>query len=181
MNYTKNYLGKIKFLIDDIEDDKIDDLSRALLSCKKNEKTVFVFGNGGSASIASHLATDLNKIFKIKSRNFNEANHITCFANDFGYENWISETLKIYLKKNDLVILISSKGKSKNILNAAKYCKKKGAQLITLTGFSRKNPLRSFNKKKLDIWVDSNNYNLVENIHQIVLLTAIDKINKSKF
>ncbi len=80
------------------------------------------------------------------------------------------------------MILISSKGQSKNIVNAAKYCLKKKVKLITLTGFDIHNKLKSLNKSKnLNIWVNSKNYNLVENLHQFILLMAIDVINKAKF
>ena len=138
MTYTKKYISKFKYLIDQIKNEDIENLTRIFKSCKKKKNSVFIFGNGGSASIASHVSTDLNKVCNIKSRNFNEANHITCFSNDYGYDKWISETLKIYLKKSDLVILISSSGNSKNIVNAAKYCSKKKIKLITLTGFYKK-------------------------------------------
>lgn len=182
MNYIKNYFKKLKLLLNDIEFDYIEYISKEILNCKKKDNSVFIFGNGGSASIASHVSTDLNKICNVKSRNFNEANHITCFANDFGYERWIVETLKIYLKKNDLVILISSKGNSQNMINAAKFCNNKGVKLITLTGFDKKNKLKVLNKsKKLNVWINSKTYNFVENLHQIILLAAIDNISKSKF
>ena len=182
MYYIKNYFKKLNLLFNDINFDDVENISKEILNCKKKGNSVFIFGNGGSASIASHVSTDLNKICKVKSKNFNEANHITCFANDFGYERWVVETLKIYLKKNDLVILISSKGNSKNMINAAKFCNKKGVKLITLTGFDKKNKLKSLNKsKKLNVWINSKTYNFVENLHQIILLAAIDKISKSKF
>lgn len=179
MDYIKNYLEKLKFGINQISHDQIEKLSTILKECKNKKKSIFIFGNGGSASIASHISTDLNKIYKIKSKNFNEANHITCFSNDYGYANWIKKTLEIYVKTNDIVILISSSGKSKNILNAANYCKRKNIKLVTLSGFSSKNLLKSIGN--LNFWVNSKNYNIVENIHQIILLTAIDKLGKVKY
>lgn len=179
MNYTQSYLEKLTELINKIQTKDIVSLSNALLNCKKKGSSVFIFGNGGSASIAAHVSTDLAKIHKIKSQNFNEANHITCFSNDYGYENWIKKTLEIYVKKDDLTILISSSGKSKNILNAAKFCRKKRIKLITLSGFHSKNLLRQIGD--LNFWVNSSNYNLVENTHQIILLTAIDQMRRAKF
>ena len=70
-----------------------------------------VVGNGGSASIASHVSVDFVKAAKIRSINFNEANFLTCFSNDYGYENWVEEALKTYADKDDLLILISSSGR----------------------------------------------------------------------
>ena len=182
MAYTKKYISKFKYLIDQIKNEEIESLTKIFKRCKKKNNSGFIFGNGGSASISSHVSTDLNKIYKIKSRNFNEANHITCFSNDYGYDKWIEETLKIYLTKSDVVILISSKGMSKNMINAAKYCIRKKIELITFTGFSKDNKLKSINNSsKLNFWINSKNYNFVENIHQFILLTAIDNIRKLKF
>ena len=81
-------------------------------------------GNGGSASIANHCATDFTKFLKRKSVTFNDPNLITCYANDFGHENWMKEALKSYGSNGDLLCLISSSGKSKNILNCANQAKK---------------------------------------------------------
>ena len=182
MAYTKKYISKFRYLIDQIKSEEIERLTRIFKRCEKKNNSVLIFGNGGSASISSHVSTDLNKMYNIKSRNFNEANHITCFSNDYGYDKWIEETLKIYLVKSDVVILISSKGMSKNMINAAKYCIRKKNELITFTGFSKDNKLKSINNSsKLNFWIDSKNYNFIENLHQLILLTAIDNINKTKF
>ena len=182
MSYFKKYLKKFQFLLEEVKTSDIETISKIFIDCKKKKNSVFIFGNGGSASIASHVSTDLNKVCNIKSRNFNEASHITCFSNDYGYDNWITQTLKIYLKKSDIVILISSSGNSKNIVNAGKYCIKKKIKFITLTGFNKKNNLYSLSSSKgLNIWVNSKNYNFVENLHQIILLLAVDKVNNSKF
>ena len=96
--------------------------------CSKRKGRVVFFGNGGSAAIASHLSVDLNKNAKIQSISFNDPGIITCYANDFGYKNWISKTIELSLTNKDVVVLISSSGKSLNILNAAKYAKKKNIQ-----------------------------------------------------
>ena len=61
----------------------------------------------------------------VRCVNFNESDLLTCFANDYGYENWVKEALKFYSDKGDLIILISASGNSRNMLNAAKYLKKK--------------------------------------------------------
>ena len=65
--------------------------------------------------MASHVAVDLAKQGKIKTINFNEPDLITCFANDYGYEKWISKAIDFYGEQGDLIILISSSGNSKNI------------------------------------------------------------------
>jgi D-sedoheptulose 7-phosphate isomerase len=133
---------------------------------------IIIAGNGGSAAMASHVSVDLVKAAGIRSINFNEADLITCFANDFGYENWISKALEYYASPIDLVILISSSGQSKNIINAANYTKTLGINLVTLSAFSSNNPLRSLGKYNL--WVNTDSYNIAEMTHHTWLLSIVD-------
>ena len=90
---------------------------------KKNR--VHIFGNGGSATIASHFSMDLTNNSNIKCLNYNDSAIITCFSNDFKYENWIAKVIQKYGDKNDLLILISSSGQSRNMINAVKAAKLK--------------------------------------------------------
>ena len=142
--------------------------------CSKRKGRVVFFGNGGSATIASHLSVDLNKNAKIQSISFNDPGIITCYANDFGYKNWISKTIELSLTNKDVVVLISSSGKSLNILNAAKYAKKKNIQTITLSGMSKKNNLKKMGL--INFWVDSKSYNIIETAHQFYIMAVIDLI-----
>ena len=142
--------------------------------CSKRKGRVVFFGNGGSATIASHLSVDLNKNAKIQSISFNDPGIITCYANDFGYKNWISKTIELSLTNKDVVVLISSSGKSLNILNAAKYAKKKNIQTITLSGMSKKNNLKKMGL--INFWVDSKSYNIIETAHQFYMMAVIDLI-----
>ena len=142
--------------------------------CSKRKGRVVFFGNGGSAAIASHLSVDLNKNAKIQSISFNDPGIITCYANDFGYKNWISKTIELSLTNKDVVVLISSSGKSLNILNAAKYAKKKNIQTITLSGMSKKNNLKKMGL--INFWVDSKSYNIIETAHQFFMMAVIDLI-----
>lgn len=144
---------------------------------KKNSKRnkIIICGNGGSSSIASHVATDITKILNKKTLTFADDNLITCYANDYGYENWTLELMKIYLEPKDLVILISSSGMSQNIVNAAKYIKTKKNILITLTGFNKKNKLMKYGN--VNVWVDSKKYNIIEMVHHIFLVAIIDSLS----
>ena len=141
-------------------------------------KKVIVVGNGGSAAMASHVAVDFTKAAKIRAVNFNEADLLTCFANDFGYENWVSKALEFYADQGDLVILISSSGKSQNILNGAKKAKEMGLFVITVSGFLPDNPLRELGN--LNLWVDSTEYNIVEMTHHVWLVAIIDYMIETK-
>ena len=109
--FINNYFEEYKkvFLYKDVPK-YILELRNSLIKIRDKNAKVIIAGNGGSASIASHLSVDLTKQAKIRTINFNEANLITCFANDFGYENWLSKSLEYYADKDDLVILISSSG-----------------------------------------------------------------------
>lgn len=134
-------------------------------------KLIFI-GNGGSAAISSHLAVDFTKACKIRSINFNEADLVTCFSNDYGYQNWCKEALAAYADSTDIVVLISSSGNSENILNAARYCVDNNLKLITFSGFSAKNPLRSYGD--LNFYVSSDLYNFVEMVHHTWLVAIVD-------
>ena len=144
---------------------------------KKNGK-VYIVGNGGSSSIASHISVDLAKVAKVPSSTFNNSNLITCFANDYGYQNWVVESIKSYMNKNDMIILISSSGTSKNIVNAAKYCKKNNVELITLSGFNKNNPLSKLGR--VNFHIPSKQYNFIEMSHHIILVYIVDVLAKNK-
>jgi len=137
---------------------------------------IILIGNGGSAAIASHVTIDLTKAANVRSINFNEGSLLTCFSNDYGYEYWAEKAIEFYADKGDLVILISSSGQSKNIINAAIKSKEMGLGLITLSGFESNNPLR--NMGDINLWVDSKKYNTVETVHQSWLLSVVDLIVK---
>ena len=88
------------------------------------------------------------------------------------------EAIKAYLNKNDMMILISSSGTSKNIVNAAKYCKKNSIQLITLSGFKKNNPLSKYGNVNFNI--NSDQYNFIEMSHHIILVDLVDIFAKNK-
>ena len=181
--FSKKYLDKYySQLINKFESQnysyEISQIAQKLKNCKIKKGKVGIFGNGGSAAISSHFSVDLTKIGKIRCVNFNEADLITCFSNDYGYENWIKKAVEFYLDRKDILILISSSGISKNIINAANYAKRKGIFLITFSGFNKNNPLSK--KGKINVWINSKIYNHVENIHQIYLLGITDLIAKTK-
>ena len=149
-------------------------LKNMIIETHKKKGKVILIGNGGSSAIASHISVDLNKAVGIRSMNFNEYDLITCLSNDYGYENWVSKALGYYLEKNDLIIIISSSGNSKNLVNAAKFIKKKKNNLVTLTGFLKTNKLTKYSS--LSLWVDSKAYNIIENTHQLWLTLVCDMI-----
>ena len=179
-DFIKKYLNDLSSLIIPDEEvlENILKVKDILVNTSKNNGKVMIFGNGGSAAISSHVSVDLTKNAKIRSLNFNEADLITCFSNDYGYERWIEKAIDFYSEDKDSLILISSSGKSKNMINAAKYIKKNNNKLITFTGFKGKNLLSKYGNIKFN--VDSKEYNFIENAHQYWLLTLVDIFNKIK-
>ena len=170
--YIKHYTSKISALTDQFSD---ADLTKAVLQITEtiNSKgKLIIAGNGGSAAMASHVSVDFLKAANIRCMNFNEPDLITCYANDYGYENWIKKALESYLDGEDAVILISSSGTSSNIINAAEYCISRGVRLITLTGFEYKNPVSLMGT--VNIWCNSKVYNYVEMAHHIWLVALVD-------
>ena len=179
-NFYNNYFNIFRNIISFSEKnlEKIIKIEKLILKVKKEKKKILIFGNGGSAAIASHFSIDCNNKLKIKCLNFNEASILTCFSNDYGYENWVKKALEQFSEKGDLVILISSSGESKNMTSASRYTKNKKIKTITLTGFNKKNTLSK--SGNINIWINSKIYNFVENSHQVFLLSIIDSISNLK-
>ena len=135
---------------------------------------VIIAGNGGSAAIASHVAVDFTKAAGIRTVNFDEADLLTCFANDYGYDRVFEKAVEFYGDEGDLLIVVSSSGSSKNVLNAAQRAKELNISVITFSGFKSDNPLRQLGD--INLWVDSKAYNIVEMTHHIWLLAIVDYI-----
>ena len=176
INFLKGYLNDFSKIIKPNNNiiDKLINVRDIFLKTSKKRGKILIFGNGGSAAIASHVSVDLTKNAKIRTINFNEADLITCFSNDYGYERWIEKAIDFYADKNDTLVLISSSGKSKNMINACKAAKRKKIKVISFTGHAKNNPLSKI--VNLSLWINSKAYNFVENTHQIWLLTVCDLI-----
>ena len=174
--FFKNYIFSYLKLLRATDSKDLNRTYNLFKTYKKNNKKIIFIGNGGSAAIASHISVDLSKNAKIRSINFNEADLITCLSNDYGHENWMKAALNIYCDKGDLVILISSSGRSLNILNAAKWCKKNKIKFITFSGNDSDNPLKKINSEGINLWVDSKAYNHIEGMHLLLLMSITDCI-----
>ena len=177
--YIKNYLDKLSELLKNYESPDFLKIVKILKAIKRNKKKVILVGNGGSAAMASHVSVDLTKMCKIRAINFNEADLLTCFSNDYGYENWVKKAISFYADKGDLLICISSSGESKNIINGAKFAKRIGCKVVTLTGFHKTNKVKKIGN--VNLWLNSKNYNFIEMIHHTWLLSIVDFIANKKF
>ncbi len=123
--------------------DEINEAMNAIMNTYENGGTIYVCGNGGSASTASHMQNDFNKgISEYTDKKFNfyclndNVSTMMAVANDIGYEEIFRFPLINKITKNDLFIGISGSGNSKNVLNAAEYAKEVGAKVLGITGYS---------------------------------------------
>ena len=177
IDFLVKYLTDFSELIipDDLVLNQLVEIKEALVSAHSKGNKGLIFGNGGSAAIASHFSVDLTKNASVRCLNFNESDLITCFSNDYGFENWIAKAVEFYGDEGDVLIVISSSGKSKNMINATTAAKaKKFSKIVTLSGFEENNPLRI--SGDINLWVNSKAYNFVENLHQIWLLALVDLV-----
>ena len=141
--HIKNFLQIQNECVNKIQENthEIDEIIKMIISARKNKKTIFTMGNGGSGSTASHFVSDLQKTVIVKNENRIKAISlvdnipvILAWSNDVSFDKIFEEQLKNQVEKNDIVIAFSGSGKSKNIINALKIAKKMGAKSIGFTG-----------------------------------------------
>ena len=134
-------------------------------------KLMFI-GNGGSAGICSHMATDYSKNGNMRALAFNDGAMLTCLSNDLGYENVFAKQLDLHAAAGDLLIAISSGGRSKNILNAVDVARRRGCRIVTLSGFAADNPLRKLGD--VNFYLGSDQYGFVEVGHLAICHAILD-------
>ena len=147
-------------------------LGRQMREREELGNRIFFIGNGGSAGIASHLATDFSKNGGMRASALNDGAVLTCLGNDFGYEFVFSKQLEWYARPGDVIVAISSSGRSKNILNGATVARERGCVLYTFSGFDANNPLRSLGD--VNFFVASHAYGFVEVAHLALLHGVLD-------
>lgn len=142
INHTDRYVADLKRTLDLLPLERLDEVIALLHQARISDRQVFVMGNGGSASTASHMVCDLAKNtrrpgwphFRVIGLTDNMA-IFSAYANDEGYENVFSAQLANLVRPDDIVIGISASGNSKNVLNAIELANKSGAVTVGLTGF----------------------------------------------
>jgi len=144
---------------------------------KESGNKAMVIGNGGSAAIAGHMQNDLSKAVGIRSLAFHDVSLLTAMANDHGYDNAYESYVAQWSDQDDLLIAISSSGGSPNILKAAAVARGRGCHIVTLSGFSRDNPLRSCGD--LNFYVPVSDYGYVETLHSVLTHYLTDMAQKN--
>jgi len=131
---------------------------------------IIILGNGGSSSVASHISQDYMKFRGKKVSILSDPSMLTMLTNDFKYENAYQKFLEYYVEDETLVVLMSSGGESKNILNCLKWCELNKINYGVLTGFSPDNTIRTEATNALwNYHIASESYGVVECVHQIFL------------
>ena len=151
---------------------------RLITVCRKHGGKLMFIGNGASASISSHIAVDFWNHTNIKAIAFNDSSLLTCISNDYGYEQVFVKPIEMFADKGDMLIAISSSGKSANILRAVETAKSKGVKVITLTGFSEHNPLRK--SGDINFYVPADRYSHIEIMHHSICHYVLDIIINKK-
>lgn len=157
-------------------EDIMDKLFRLFTDVKSEGKQLFFIGNGGSAAIASHMTADFMKNGGMKTYSLYDNSVTTCMGNDYGYEYVFSRPLEFLANQGDLLVAISSSGNSRNIVNAIEVAKKKGCQIVTLSGFDRENKIISMGT--FNVHVPVKHYGIVESVHNLILQQLVDEILK---
>jgi D-sedoheptulose 7-phosphate isomerase len=145
-------------------------------ACRDRGGKLMFVGNGASSSISSHMAADFSKNGGMKAMAFNDPALLTCLSNDCGYDMVFRKPVALFAEKEDILIAISSSGRSQNILNAVKAASEKGCPAITLSGFRAGNPLSRMGE--INFYVPSDAYSDVEIMHHSVCHYTLDMFIK---
>ena len=163
-------ISEFQEALSNVDQDSVEKLQSLVLS----HRNIVIIGNGGSNSVASHISQDYTKQLGKRSFSFSDPSRLTCYINDYGMDSAYRQFLIEFADKDALVILISSSGNSKNIVNAASWCLENNIEMVTLSGFSESNALKQMTQEKcLHFWVDSHDYGVVECLHQVILHTVV--------
>jgi len=143
--YSRKYFAYLAKVLENIDENEIEKLGEIFESARLNGNTIFVAGNGGSATTASTMANDIgfdilkktgtDKAFRVFSL-VDNSSVVTAIANDVGYENIFINQLKIHYRHGDCIILISASGNSPNVLKAAEWMKSKDGSIVGFLGFA---------------------------------------------
>ncbi|HXW23530.1 MAG TPA: SIS domain-containing protein [Xanthobacteraceae bacterium] len=132
-------------------------------------KLIFV-GNGGSATTASHMATDYNKNGNLRTMALNDGSMLTCLANDYAFEHVFAKQVEFHGVRGDILVAMSASGTSANILNAVRTARAIGCTILTMSGFAPDNTLRG--EGDMNLYLPSDYYGVVE-IGHLTLCHAI--------
>ena len=172
--FVKDYLTRLKKLLDDVDSGVIANIISALEKTLENKSRIYIIGNGGSSATASHMVNDLGAGLRRRNiKNFDvislgdNSPVVTAIANDIGYENIFYMQMLGLLSADDIVIAISCSGNSPNIVKAVDYAKELGCKIIGVTGFEGGH-LKKVSDINFHVDAPAGEYGLVEDVHMIL-------------
>ena len=169
--------GLDKFLNNNELINDVQKASELIVKTISNDSKIFSCGNGGSMCDAMHFAEELSGRFRENRRglpaiSISDPSYLTCVANDFGFENVFSRFMEANSRKGDLLLAISTSGRSKNILKVCEYCMRNNINVITLTG---KENSEVSNFSVIDICTPNGQYSdRVQEIHTLVMHIIVE-------
>ena len=155
--------------------DFCDGIARAgelILTLAAAGRKMMFIGNGASAAISSHMAADYSKNGGIRAMAFNDIALLTAVSNDLGYQHVFARPIDLFAETGDVLVAISSSGRSENILQGVQAARQKTCTIVTLSGFTPDNPLRALGD--VNFYVPSPHYGLVEIIHHSICHCILD-------
>ncbi|MDD4907509.1 MAG: SIS domain-containing protein [Candidatus Omnitrophica bacterium] len=172
--FVNKYRGYLTTLLNNIDAVRVHDVINCFLEARRNNKTIYFAGNGGSAATASHFAQDLDEVgrkitgmgFRTQSINDNVA-ALTAIGNDYGYENIFSMQIQYNFNPGDVLVVISASGNSPNVVNAVKLAKEKGGTTVGLVGFTG-GKLAGLCDHLIHIKSEIGEYGPVEDLHLVL-------------
>lgn len=174
-DFLESYFQQYRdLLINDEIKARIAEFAALALEVRASGRKMIFSGNGASASISEHGAVDFTKQGGVRGITFHDPNLMTCFANDFGFDHWVAKALEHYGDPGDVVVLISTSGRSPSVVNAAHAARRLGMKVVSFTGRDADNPLKM--AADLSFYVPSNAYNIVENLHSVWLTATVDYV-----
>jgi D-sedoheptulose 7-phosphate isomerase len=171
--HARQYFDELQGVFVSLPHDTINRIADELVRAYLSGRMVYLFGNGGSASLASHLACDLGKgtaycnggkRFRVLALTDNLA-ALTAWANDSSYEDVFSEQLRNFVQAEDVAFAISGSGNSKNVLNALRVARGAGATTVGISGF-KGGEMKSL--CDICVVVPSNDMQIIEDMHLAV-------------
>src|SRR3989344_428723 len=191
LRFIDSYFQEVIKCIVLLEKQSIEQMIEMIIQTYRNDRKIYILGNGGSASTASHMACDLGKgtltkVYDQKEKRLHVISLtdnvalMTAYANDLSYDDIFLKQLRNLVERDDVVIAISGSGNTKNVLSAVSYAKKVGAKTIGLTGFNAGGKLAQI--VDVSIIVKTSHYGPLEDIHMMIghLVAAAVASAKSK-
>jgi D-sedoheptulose 7-phosphate isomerase len=174
-SFAKSYFEYLFKLLNQIDMDAIASFVKEMEKARRNHNTIFIVGNGGSASTASHMANDFGTDIYKKTNNIpfrtmsltDNIPVIMAISNDDGYNNVFVNQLRIHYRSGDKLVVISASGNSRNILEAAKWVKERDGTIMSLVGFDG-GRLREVSDIVIHVKSNKGEYGPVEDIHIIL-------------